>query len=169
MSFANYHKNVLGVFCSIVLLFSVVSIGGALVAPSVAPALQGITGIDALMGAACNANYSRVAPHVCARTARGSDTLTAADTICHALDLNVAYGVSTASQWAIIDAFSGTSGALRFYSDNACTNLFVQATPVGAVGTYGSPPARLINGILYYASPLGGGGTSRINVLAYYD
>ena len=162
-------KKIAAMLCSLLLLASMLGAGAFVLAPSSSPALQGITGIDALMGAACNANYSRVAPHLCARTARGSDTLTAADTICHALDLNAAYGVSTASQWAIIDAFSGTSGALRFYSDNTCTNLFVQATPVGAVGTYGSPPARLINGILYYASPLGGGGTSRINVLAYYD
>lgn len=136
----------------------------SLLTPASAPALQGITGIDALMGAPCNTNWSRIAPHVCGRTVAGTGTLLVNDNTCRSLDLNAAYGVSTNSQFAIIESWNALTVLPRFYSDNTCTNIFV----TGTTSSYTYIPVRLINGVLWYKN--GSGGVApNINPMVYYD
>ena len=52
-----------------------------------APALQGLTGIDALMGVPCITNWIRVAPHQCFATVFPSPVALVTDGVCRALDL----------------------------------------------------------------------------------
>lgn len=140
---------------------------GGLLRPSPAPALQGITGVDALMGATCPTNWSRIAPHICGRTVRGADTNLVIDNTCRSLDLNAAYGVSTASQYALIQATHGNTNFTNFYSDNACANIFATQFTATAAQNSGQVAVRLINGVLWYRSVPGI--TAFVNPILFYD
>lgn len=150
MSIVSYRRNLLGVILSIVLLFCVAGIGGALVAPVTAPALQGITGIDALMGATCPANWRRVAPHICAATVEFTQTtLTGigAGGPCVALNMNVAYGIPTSSQAIVLKSNVISSTNTGFYGDAACAGRFHIVPTTGAEAQFMVPA---INGVIYW-------------------
>ena len=98
---------------------------GALLLPGSTPALQGITGIDALMGAPCaSANYFRVAPHIC--KVQGNLTATSLgptlDNTCRALDFNAAYSLPTSATF------------LGFYEQGCCAATLIHIETYKEVG-----------------------------------
>jgi hypothetical protein len=110
---------------------------GALLLPGSVPALQGVTGVDALMGAPCATNFYRVASHICNvnATLTNADLKNLLDTTCRSFDVNVAYGIPTSAtilrfRWTGTSDFTPAVSLLPIYQDAACTNQ-VDAVSMG--------------------------------------
>ena len=85
-----------------------------------APALQGLTGIDALMGVPCITNWIRVAPHQCFATVFPSPVALVTDGVCRALDLTISHGIPTTSKLGVFSAIN-TGSLARIYTNSGCT------------------------------------------------
>lgn len=137
--------------------------------PSPAPALQGITGIDALMGASCATNWRRSAPHVCTASPIQAAASIVGDNTCRALSLSASFGVSTASQVGVIVYGHSTAAAfnsMSVYNDSACTSLATSWGVTSAMFGY-QYTVPFVNGTLYYkgiALTL-----PTVGVVSYYD
>lgn len=154
---------------------------GAVLVPSSAPALQGITGVDALMGVPCaSANYFRIAPHICKVQGVLTSTSIGAllDTTCRTLDLTAAYGIPTSASMIGLwfpSALAATTLFIDVFKENTCTTLVDQlAIPLTTSVSFYRVQVPIFNGQLYidsaanYVASCGGAGCT-IKPFLYYD
>ena len=142
--------------------------------PTKAEALQGITGVDALMGVPCIASWVRSAPHICTVATSLTVTTLAYDvaypaTTCRSVSLFTAYGIPTSSNLVTMYIQSANFQNV-IYLDSSCTLPYAISNDLFSGGGEYIITLPIVSGVLYYKSSNGGsGGGSRVLPLQYYD
>lgn len=139
--------------------------GVGIIEPVKSQALQGITGVDALMGVACIANYQRVAPHICQRTILPSASNFTHDDTCRSFSVTTAYSIPTSSNLVILHVIRLTgTGLINIYTDSGCTNNTDRMFTVAQADRLMVP---ITGGVFYYTAAAGS--TSSFYPVQYYD